>query len=108
AGLEISNLYAAFAALIINLLERGGELVAITPRSFCNGVYFRPFRQQLLNAVALQRLHVFESREAAFKADDVLQENVIMHAIKGRSNPKRVTLSTSSGSPGESVNVREV
>ena len=108
AGIETSNLYTAFLALIVKVLEPGGELVAITPRSFCNGVYFRPFREQLLNSVALARLHVFESRRAAFDADDVLQENVIIHAIKGRSQDNRVTVSVSSGSPGSSISAREV
>jgi len=108
AGIETSNLYTAFLALIVKLLEPGGELVAITPRSFCNGVYFRPFREQLLNSVALTRLHVFESRQAAFDTDDVLQENVIIHAIKARSQYNRVTVSISSGSPGSAIYAREV
>src|SRR5207249_3084169 len=67
-GIETTNLYTAFLALIITLLERDGQLVAITPRSFCNGTYFRAFREQLLDSVALTRLHVFESRSAAFDA----------------------------------------
>ena len=36
-GIETSNLYTGFVALILRLLEPTGELVAITPRSFCNG-----------------------------------------------------------------------
>ena len=40
AGIEASNLYSAFLALAVGLLKPGGELVAITPRSFCNGPYF--------------------------------------------------------------------
>ena len=39
-GVETSNLYAAFFALSVLLLKNNGELVAITPRSFCNGPYF--------------------------------------------------------------------
>ena len=31
------NLYSAFVGLAIKSLEEHGELVAITPRSFCNG-----------------------------------------------------------------------
>ena len=46
-GIETSNLYSAFVWLAVELLEAGGELVAITPRSFMNGSYFRPFRQAL-------------------------------------------------------------
>ena len=36
AGIETSNLYTGFVALISKLLAENGELVAITPRSFCN------------------------------------------------------------------------
>jgi adenine-specific DNA-methyltransferase len=40
-GIETSNLYTAFLALSVLLLEPDGQLVAITPRSFCNGPYFK-------------------------------------------------------------------
>ena len=33
-GVETSNLYSAFLAIVADLLRPGGELVAITPRSF--------------------------------------------------------------------------
>lgn len=92
-GMETSNLYTAFMALVVRLLEDGGEMVAITPRSFCNGPYFRPFRQDLLRAMSLTRLHVFESRDHAFREDDVLQENVILHARKGADQQDQVTIS---------------
>ncbi|HRC87483.1 MAG TPA: N-6 DNA methylase, partial [Thermoanaerobaculia bacterium] len=36
-GLDAPNLYAAFLALGARLLEPGGQMVAITPRSFANG-----------------------------------------------------------------------
>jgi adenine-specific DNA-methyltransferase len=39
-GVETVNLYTAFVALSLELLEKGGELVAILPRSFCNGLYY--------------------------------------------------------------------
>lgn len=42
-GMETSNLYAAFVWLAFRRLAEGGELAAITPRSFCNGPYFRQF-----------------------------------------------------------------
>jgi adenine-specific DNA-methyltransferase len=45
AGIETSNLYAAFLWLVSRLLDDEGQMVAITPRSFCNGPYFRPFRE---------------------------------------------------------------
>ncbi len=106
-GIETSNLYAAFLAIAIESLEPGGELVAITPRSFCNGPYFKPFRHLFLNTMALQRIHVFESREEAFKADDVLQENIIFHAVKG-GNRGRVLISASHDPTNEGMTVHEV
>jgi adenine-specific DNA-methyltransferase len=106
AGIETSNLYAAFVALTVRMLEPGGELVAITPRSFCNGPYFRPFRQLLLRETALLRVHVFEARDRAFSDDDVLQENVIFHARKRA--PRQSVVLSSSTAPGAKVVKRTV
>lgn len=108
AGIETSNLYTGFVALITKLLAESGELVAITPRSFCNGPYFKPFRADFLETMSLRRLHVFESRSAAFSRDDVLQENIIVHAVKAAVKPERVIISSSSGTPGGFVTQREV
>ena len=83
-GIEATNLYSAFVALALLSLKDGGEVVAITPRSFCNGTYFKPFRKLILEQGALLRVHVFECRDHAFKGDDVLQENVIFHLVKGK------------------------
>jgi adenine-specific DNA-methyltransferase len=38
AGIETGNLYSAFVALSLALMQPGGQLVAIIPRSFCNGL----------------------------------------------------------------------
>ncbi|KAB8140742.1 SAM-dependent methyltransferase [Chloroflexia bacterium SDU3-3] len=95
-GIETSNLYAGFLALAIKLLAPGGELVAIVPRSFCNGPYFRPFRQLLLKEMALTHIHLFESRTDAFRDDGILQENIIFHAIKQQTVPT-VIISRSAG-----------
>lgn len=108
AGIETSNLYTAFVAIITKLLVECGELVAITPRSFCNGPYFKPFRTDFLETMALRRLHVFESRSAAFGKDEVLQENIIFHAFKNVAKPERITISSSSGEPGGQITEREV
>ena len=105
-GLETSNLYTGFVGLLARLLEDGGQLVAITPRSFCNGPYFRPFREDFLSLMELQRLHVFESRQAAFRDDAVLQENIIFHATKGRRQPRTLTVSSSSGEHGDSITAK--
>lgn len=106
-GIETSNLYSAFLAIVVDLLESGGELVAITPRSFCNGPYFKPFRELFLKFMALRRIHVFESREEAFSADEVLQENIIFHAVKDGERGK-VLISASRGPAKESMTVHEV
>ncbi|MBW2700366.1 MAG: Eco57I restriction-modification methylase domain-containing protein [Deltaproteobacteria bacterium] len=93
---ETSNLYTAFVALALSLMEPDGELVAITPRSFCNGPYFLPFRKILMEKASFSQIHVFESRKKAFSDDAVLQENVIYRVVKGRKF-KSVILSSSLG-----------
>lgn len=99
-GIETSNLYAGFLSLAQRLLVPGGQMVAITPRSFCNGPYFLPFRAELLRVTALRRLHVFESRRAAFRKDAVLQENIVLHVQKSTKQTETVRVSSSSGEPG--------
>jgi hypothetical protein len=93
-GIETVNLYSGFVALSLALLEPGGELVAITPRSFCNGPYYRPFRSFLLSRAAIRQMHLFGSRDRTFRQDDVLQENVIIRLERG-GEPCDVTISTS-------------
>ncbi len=106
AGIETSNLYTGFLALATRLLAPGGELVAICPRSFCNGPYFRPFREQFLNLMSLRRIHVFDSRSAAFERDAVLQENIIVYAVKSAEKPTSVMISRSAGEPGGATTER--
>jgi adenine-specific DNA-methyltransferase len=93
-GIETVNLYSAFVALAISLMKSGGQLVAIIPRSFCNGTYYRPFRDFLLSRAAIKHIHLFGSRSTAFKDDDVLQENVIIR-LERRGEQGNVTISTS-------------
>jgi len=81
-GLQTVNLYSAFVALGLALCGKGGQVVAIIPRSFCNGPYYRPFREFLLQHSAIRNLHLFESRTSAFKDDGVLQENIILRIEK--------------------------
>jgi adenine-specific DNA-methyltransferase len=81
-GIETTNLYSAFLQLTVNLLDPGGQTVAIVPRSFCNGTYFKPFRLDLLKQLCLKQIHVYESRNQVFKQDSVLQENIILFAKK--------------------------
>ena len=77
-GIETVNLYTAFLALVIKLMAPGGQIVAIIPRSFCNGPYYRSFREFLLKNTAIHRMHLFGARNKAFKDDKVLQENLII------------------------------
>ncbi|MBI3343598.1 MAG: Eco57I restriction-modification methylase domain-containing protein [Gammaproteobacteria bacterium] len=93
-GIETVNLYTAFLALAILLMEEDGEIVAIVPRSFCNGTYYRPFREQLLQSCAIEHIHVFEARNKAFSDDDVLQENIIVK-LKKAGTQGAVTVSES-------------
>jgi adenine-specific DNA-methyltransferase len=101
------NLYTAFLALAVEMTARLGEIVAIIPRSFCNGTYFRPFRQWLLNRVAIKQIHVFESRRMAFRDDDVLQENIIVRLEKGGKQDS-VLVSTSDGATFDQYTERQV
>jgi len=102
AGLEAPNLYAAFLALGAAALNPRGQLVAITPRSFCNGPYFGAFRSYLLDHITLDRVHVFESRSTVFAETGVLQENVIFSGTRdGTQGP--VTLSVSTGHEDEAT-----
>jgi len=84
-GVETGNLYSGFLAAAIHLTVRFGHIVAIIPRSFCNGAYFQPFRKYLLKNCSIKQIHLFESRKDAFKEESVLQENVIIHLQKGVS-----------------------
>jgi len=107
-GIEAVNLYAAFLALSIKLLSTNGHLLAITPRSFCNGPYYKPFRRLLLGAMTLRRLHVFERRDEAFSQDGVLQEHLIMHAVKNGGPRRSVVVSSSRNGRGGPVSMRDV
>ena len=69
--------------------------MAIIPRSFCNGPYYRPFRNFILERAAIRHIHLFGSRSKAFKDDDVLQENVIILLERsGCQGPVTVSIST--------------
>jgi adenine-specific DNA-methyltransferase len=94
-GIETSNIYAGFLYAAMRWLTQDGKLVALTPRSFCNGPYFRAFRHAFLRDMALLRLHLFDSRREAFDTDAVLQEHMITVGMKSLIPPKSVCISTS-------------
>ena len=95
-GIETVNLYSAFLWLTMLQLAENGEIVAITPRSFCNGSYFRPFRKAFLENMSFNKIHIFESRTAVFSAENVLQENIIFHATKNKTPPDHIKITSNS------------
>ncbi len=76
------NIYALFMALSASMLKPEGEMVFITPRSFCSGLYYKKFREWFLKNVQITNIHIFESRKEIFDQDEVLQENIIIKAKK--------------------------
>lgn len=108
------NIYALFMALSAELLRPRGELVAITPRSFCGGPYFRGFRRWFFERMSLGHIHLFESRKEAFRGANVLQESVITCTARLPKKPAAVTITTSVGgdlaqeSPARQMRVSDV
>ncbi|NET02091.1 MAG: N-6 DNA methylase [Sphaerospermopsis sp. SIO1G1] len=102
-GIETVNLYSAFVWLTMLQLAENGEIVAITPRSFCNGAYFRPFRQAFLQKMALQKIHLFDSRYLVFAEDSIIQENIIFHAINKNNKDNYMQISINSGTELDQV-----
>jgi adenine-specific DNA-methyltransferase len=104
-GLRASNLYTIFTGLAADLLADGGQISLIVPRSWANGPYHEPFRRYLLERVSLDFLHVYEHRGEVFADAEVLQENVVLHAVRG-PQVGMVTLSTSTG--GDDARVERI
>lgn len=83
SGIVVPNIYAAFLALGLRLLEDGGQQVAITPRSWMNGTYYSQFRHELVHAAGIDAVHTFESRSKVFGDTGVLQESIVVSVTKG-------------------------
>ena len=89
-------------------MQPGGQIVAILPRSFCNGPYFLPFRELFFGLMSVDRLHIFDQRNALFAGDDVLQENLIMYARRSAKPHVSVVLTSSAGLPSGNGRARTV
>ncbi|MBV4438453.1 Eco57I restriction-modification methylase domain-containing protein [Clostridium tyrobutyricum] len=94
------NIYFLFMAMSAKLLKNGGQMIYIVPRSFTSGAYFKKFRKWFLNNVQLMHIHLFNSRGEIFNADSILQETIILKAIKikERKDIDTITITTSSDS----------
>lgn len=76
------NIYALFMALSLNLIKNDGDFVFIIPRSFCSGLYYKKIRSWFVQNTCIKWIHNFESRKKVFDSDEILQENIILHAEK--------------------------
>jgi len=76
------NMYFLFMAISAKLLNESGEMIFITPRSFCSGLYYSKFRKWLIYKVNFENIHLFDSRKELFSKENVLQENIITKFTK--------------------------
>lgn len=76
------NIYFLFMAVSAKFLDDGGEMIFITPRSFCSGLYYGKFRKWLIDKVNFENIHLFDSRKELFSSESVLQENIITKFTK--------------------------
>ncbi len=88
------NIYFLFMAISARLLNEPGEMIFITPRSFCSGLYYSKFRKWLIQKVNFSHIHLFDSRKKLFSGEGVLQENVITKFTKKEQD--QTTISKSS------------
>lgn len=97
-----SNIYSIFLVLAAKLLNESGQLIFITPRSFCSGNYFKLFREKFFSLIDFKDIHIFDSRTDAFRKDKVLQETIIIVATR---KPSQINI-TNSGKGKELNGVR--
>ena len=91
-GIAVTNIYAAFVALAICWLKDDGCLLAILPRSFASGDYFKVFRKWLGERMSVEHIMLFKSR-SCFK--NVLQENICIYLKKKTDQSRRVRITVS-------------
>ncbi|PFZ28024.1 BsuBI/PstI family type II restriction endonuclease [Bacillus wiedmannii] len=89
------NIYFMFMVIAEKLLVEEGQLVFITPRSYCSGAYFERFRDLFFKSVDPDHFHLFESRKGNFKSENVLQETIILSGFKRKEKRPYITISSS-------------
>jgi adenine-specific DNA-methyltransferase len=80
-------------------------MTVITPRSYCSGAYFRVFRKWFFKYMKPVKIHIFESRKKIFKRYNVLQEMLILTAVKSFEAPEKIQVTTSIGETVEIENL---
>jgi len=91
------NIYVFFMILSLLLLKPKGQLVFITPRSFCSGLYHMKFRKWLIDRYSIEHIHNFDSRKDVFYNENILQESIIIKVknTKPFAQNQKVTVSQS-------------
>lgn len=89
------NVYFMFMAVAEKLLLPDGQLIFITPRSYCSGAYFERFRAKFFEEIDADHIHIFTSRKGNFKGESVLQENIILSGFKRKTPLPFITISSS-------------
>jgi adenine-specific DNA-methyltransferase len=95
-GHNETNIYSAFMACCLKLLSDNGEMVALIPRSFCNGTMFRNFRRFISSKFSIDEIYLFETRKI-FAESDVLQEVLIIKISLARKSTVRISHEDSRG-----------
>ncbi|UUX91992.1 Eco57I restriction-modification methylase domain-containing protein [Methanoplanus endosymbiosus] len=90
------NIYGLFMALSAHMVKDSGDIIFVTPRSFCSGLYYRKVRNWFIKNTCIHWIHNFESRKNRFLNDSILQENVIVHAVKTKAEMCHSSLISSS------------
>ena len=98
------NMYYLFMAISTKLLNKDGQMIFITPRSFCSGLYYNKFRKWLIEQVNFANIHLFHSRRELFANENVLQENIITKFIK--KDQDRIIISKTFN--GDFSNIQEI
>ncbi|MFD4928420.1 Eco57I restriction-modification methylase domain-containing protein [Peribacillus butanolivorans] len=93
------NVYFMFMIVCTKLLKENGQLIFLTPRSYCSGLYFKKFRSFLLDNIDPIQFHLFKSRKKIFNSEKVIQEIIILNGIKRGFSDIFTKISSSSADP---------